>query len=123
MGVKKDFNQEDIYLVVNGKKPERRNRENNSIKGKRNSKIRFIKKPYNTILRVRYIGNDGKAYKDLDIKDNKHPSSHKHIYDYKTIKPKRIPSDISIKELEILHSIEKQNKRKKSKRRIKKWKK
>ncbi len=118
MGKKIDFNQPNIYIVANGKRPEQRNRENNSIKGKRNSKIRFIEKPYNTVIRVRYIGDDGKAYKDLDVKDNKHSNNHKHVYDYKSKKTKRTLSNITMKEANVLRSIEKQNKRKISKGRI-----
>lgn len=118
MGNKNNFNQTDIYLNINGNKPELRTRDNNPIIGERNSKIRVSKKPYNTIIRVRYIGNEGVAIKDLDTKDNKHPQNHKHVFRGTKQKPKRVLSKITIEEFNILSSIEKQNKRKSRSRRM-----
>ncbi len=118
MGKRNNFNLTDIYLNINGKKPELRTRENNPVFGKRNSKIRVSKMPYDTIIRVRYIGNDGVAIKVLDVKDGQHPKNHKHIFKRNTKKPKRVISSLSKNELNILNSIEKQNKRKSRSRRI-----
>ncbi len=120
MGIKIDFNQEDIYFKKEGEKQQQRTRTNNPISGKRNSKIRFFTLPGNQVFRIRYIDNNGIAYKDLDIKDNKHPYNHKHIFKNRLKKPKRVLApNISCAESKILSNIEKQNKRKKSKRRIK----